>query len=130
MKLHPNAKTTPHCRSLLVRCVVHHGLIRVEAAEDAGISLRTVVPGTHNYDERDHHGAGFGRAVVPSQTGRSRGSKARETSSPLDRGGAEPVHDPDGVERVRELQYVPDFEHLLDLAPDEGPQIGRIESKF
>lgn len=42
MKLHANAKTTPRGRSLLVRRVLHHGWTRAEAADAAGVSLRTV----------------------------------------------------------------------------------------
>ena len=41
MKLHANAKTTPHARALLVERVVHLGWTHAEAAEAAGVSLRT-----------------------------------------------------------------------------------------
>ena len=41
MKLHPNAKTTPHARALLVERVLQCGWTCVEAAEAAGISVRT-----------------------------------------------------------------------------------------
>ncbi len=42
MKLHANAKTTPHCRSLIVDRVLTLGWTAPEAAEAAGISVRTV----------------------------------------------------------------------------------------
>ncbi|NNE35882.1 MAG: IS481 family transposase [Rhodothermales bacterium] len=42
MKLHPNAKTTPHSRALVVRRVQHEGWTQAEAAEAAGVSVRTV----------------------------------------------------------------------------------------
>ena len=42
MRLHPNAKTTPKMRQLLIDRVVHHGWTHVAAATAAGISVRTV----------------------------------------------------------------------------------------
>jgi len=42
MKLHPNAKTTPRSRALVVRRVQHEGWTQTDAAEAAGVSVRTV----------------------------------------------------------------------------------------
>ncbi len=42
MKLHPNAKTTPHGRSLIIQRVLQLRWTAAEAAEAAGISVRTV----------------------------------------------------------------------------------------
>jgi len=42
MKLHPNARTTPHTRRLIVHRVTRQGWTAVEAAEATGISVRTV----------------------------------------------------------------------------------------
>lgn len=42
MKLHPDARTTPHSRTLLVTRVLEQGWTVAEAAEAAGISPRTV----------------------------------------------------------------------------------------
>ena len=42
MRLHPNAKTTPKTRQLLVQRVTQQGWSQVEAADAAGVSVRTV----------------------------------------------------------------------------------------
>ena len=42
MKLHRNAKSTPTSRFLLVRCVLFEDWTYAEAAEGAGVSIRTV----------------------------------------------------------------------------------------
>ena len=42
MKLHPNARTTPHTRSLIVSRVLDEGWTVSETAEAAGVSIRTV----------------------------------------------------------------------------------------
>ena len=42
MKLHGNARTCPHSRLLMVRRVVEEGWTLAQAAEAAGVSVRTV----------------------------------------------------------------------------------------
>jgi len=49
MKLHPNAKTTPYSRRLVVRRVLRQGWTQAEAAEAAGVSVRTVAKWIERY---------------------------------------------------------------------------------
>ena len=42
MRLHSNAKTTPKGRVLMAQRVLHEGWRRREAAQAAGVSVRTV----------------------------------------------------------------------------------------
>ena len=49
MKLHPNAKTTPFSRDLLVRRVIRQRWTYAEAAEAFGISARTVAKWISRY---------------------------------------------------------------------------------
>lgn len=55
MKLHPNARTTPHSRALLVERV-RSGWTRAEAAEAADISVRTVDKWLRRFQQHGHAG--------------------------------------------------------------------------
>ncbi len=67
MKLHPNARTTPHSRSLIVTRVLHQGWARSEAAEAAGISLRTVDKWLGRFRQHGRSGL-FDRPSIPHRS--------------------------------------------------------------
>lgn len=56
MKLHANAKTTPHARSLLVERIHHLGWTHAEAADAAGVSVRTAFKWRRRYREEGADG--------------------------------------------------------------------------
>ena len=56
MKLHANAKTTPLARSLLVQRILHFGWTVVEAAEAAGISVRSAYKWLRRFREEGSAG--------------------------------------------------------------------------
>ena len=66
MRLHPNARTCPHSRLLMVRRVEEEGWTLTRAAEAAGVSVRTVSRWLRCY-RRDGEGVrcGIKRGVVP-----------------------------------------------------------------
>ena len=49
MQLHANAKTTPNARALLIRRVMDDGWTYADAAQAAGVSVRTVAKWTRRY---------------------------------------------------------------------------------
>ena len=56
MKLHPNSRTTPHTRALIVHRVLQLGWTREESAEAAGISVRTVDKWLSRFRREGHAG--------------------------------------------------------------------------
>ena len=56
MKLHPNAKTTPYCRALIVRRVLRQAWTCPEVAESQGVSVRTVAKWVGRYREEGRAG--------------------------------------------------------------------------
>ncbi len=76
MRLHPNAKTTPASRSLLVRRVLHQRWSVSETAHAFGVSPRTVYKWLQRYRaEGECQGS---RACPDDERVRDRGRAARE----------------------------------------------------
>ena len=76
MKLHGNARTCPHSRRLIVGRVVEQGWTLAQAAEAAGVSVRTVskwvapLPGRgRGRSARSFLGAAVGRRIAPRRSG-------------------------------------------------------------
>ena len=81
MKLHPNAKTTPHTRQLMVRRVRRQGWTAVEAAEAAGVSVRTVFKWLARFRDEGRHGLRDRRSTPHRSPARTRESLVRRIES-------------------------------------------------
>ena len=49
MNMHKGARLTPYCRALLVKRIQEHGLRVEEAAQAAGVSVRTAYKWLHRF---------------------------------------------------------------------------------
>lgn len=77
MKLHPNARTTLHTRQLIVRRVHRQGWTVVEAADAAGISVRTVFKWLARYRDEGRAGLADRRSTPRRSPTRTREAVVR-----------------------------------------------------
>jgi transposase InsO family protein len=145
MTLHPNAKTTPYTRELMVERVLRLGWASADAAQAAGVSVRTL----WRWVQRARHGAGFAdrssrpwrvpRRTSPGRTCKIEKLRRRRFTSPaiarrlhMPRSTISAVLTRLGLPRLRNLDPTPPVRRYERERPGElihldTKKLGRIQ---